>query len=751
MQLTIKKKSFYLVATLVIVVFLAGIVMIIQAGSGLSHIKRLKDQSFLLRASLGKLDRHLGRFVHHQNRLFATQEMQELDSLSNLGEQLNRDANELQQLAVNEEWQKQLDELAQRVEGLSLAAKRISQLYPQTFRPGDGAQALLLAKEQYLADLINRTNINLLAKDYAQLSNLVKSYLLAPAADKVELFKKQLEIFRRDIQVSRLRMGERNNLLAAALDYGQAFETFSQLNEEIINAATALQEAENSLQQNVSLILKESERLASEQVAELVSTLSTQRWLIVVITAIVLLFAVIFGWFYQRTIVKPLMALQQASKRLAIGGELSERIHINTQDELHEIAENINTFLAKIQETFETLRKSAEEVAQVSKEVTTSSEQMATGAEEQQAQISEVATAIEEMSAMILEASKNAGETRQEAEVSNQNAGEGAQQVQAAIQGMEEIARMIDIAAEKIQRLEQRSQEIGEVVQVIDDIADQTNLLALNANIEAARAGDAGRGFAVVADEVRKLAERTLNATAEIGEKIQQIQRDVTEAVKATAEVKDQSQKGVELAILSGQALEKIAASSSNVMQSIMQIAAGADEQSSAAEEISKNVEGISTVAKQAAEQAQELAHSAERLNNAVLEMATHFEQFRTAGNGQENIFRTIETFKAAHLNWVKKVRTMLDGGQEITPHPHTECALGQWYFGRGQLEWGDLPEFKAINAPHEHLHNLLKEIFNAHRLGDNSTSERLFQELTQTSHAVVAALEELGRALRAQ
>jgi len=310
-------------------------------------------------------------------------------------------------------------------------------------------------------------------------------------------------------------------------------------------------------------------------------------------------------------------------------GDLTSRIQYNNQDEVGDLTKWFNIFVEKIQALVKQVKVSIEQVGNASEEISSASEQMASGAEEQQSQLSEIATSMEQMSAMILESSKNANETQENANQANKAAEDGTSTVQETIAGIENVANITLKASEQIATLEQRSSEIGKVIQVIDDIADQTNLLALNANIEAARAGEAGRGFAVVADEVRKLAERTVKATAEIGDQIKSIQYAVRESVEAMNKVAERSKDGQKVASKAGEALEKITQLVKNVNQAITQVASAADEQSSGAEEISKNVETVSTVAKEAASSAQELAASSEELNREVKSLGELVGQFK--------------------------------------------------------------------------------------------------------------------------
>ncbi len=310
-------------------------------------------------------------------------------------------------------------------------------------------------------------------------------------------------------------------------------------------------------------------------------------------------------------------------------GDLTKRLNIEAQDEIGIMGGLFDSFITKVQELMQQIGVSSEQVSNAANQISSASEQMAAGAEEQQAQLSEVATTTEQMSAMILEASKNADETRENAQQTGKTAESGREVVSKTVTGFETVARTVERAAGQIESLSKRSEEIGNVIQVIDDIADQTNLLALNANIEAARAGDAGRGFAVVADEVRKLAERTVSATAEISSMIETIQGEIQAAVESMAAIQEQSKAGLELVGQSDQSLQEISGAITGVVTAVEQIATSTNEQSSGAEEISKNIEGVTTVAKESASSAQELAASAEQLNREVEGLNKLIGQFK--------------------------------------------------------------------------------------------------------------------------
>ncbi|MCU7514674.1 MAG: hypothetical protein HF300_19100, partial [Ignavibacteria bacterium] len=177
--------------------------------------------------------------------------------------------------------------------------------------------------------------------------------------------------------------------------------------------------------------------------------------------------------------------------------------------------------------------------------------------------------------------------------------------------------------------LSKRTEQIGEITQVIDDIADQTNLLALNAAIEAARAGEQGRGFAVVADEVRKLAERTTKATKEIADTIMSIQLEAREADSSMNDAKQAVEEGMKLTEEVSEVLGEILGGARKTTDVVLQVAAASEEQSSAAEQISKNIEGISSVTQQSAAGTEQIARAAEDLNRLTVNLQGLVSRFK--------------------------------------------------------------------------------------------------------------------------
>lgn len=340
---------------------------------------------------------------------------------------------------------------------------------------------------------------------------------------------------------------------------------------------------------------------------------------------------VLFIWLLRVMFSRPINALIARTNEIA-KGDLTQRVQADTNDELGTLGRYFNQMTQQIHDVIVEICSSSQQVAAAATEIAASSEEMAQGMTQQSQQVTQISSAIEEMSASIVEVAKKSSEAAGNAESSGKIAQEGGQIVLDTVAGMQSINEAVSAGSASVTELGKRSEQIGQIIEVINDIADQTNLLALNAAIEAARAGEHGRGFAVVADEVRKLADRTTKATDEIAASIQAIQQETTQAVERMNTGTSQVQAGVEKATAAGDSLKRIVASAQNVASMIQSIAAAAEEQSSASEEISRNVESISAVTRQATEGANQAASAASQLSQKAEQLQAMVGKFKVAG-----------------------------------------------------------------------------------------------------------------------
>jgi methyl-accepting chemotaxis protein len=310
-------------------------------------------------------------------------------------------------------------------------------------------------------------------------------------------------------------------------------------------------------------------------------------------------------------------------------GDLTMRLEVLYEDEVGELSRSINQYFEKLQGIVTKVVSTTHSITSTSRELTSTSFEISRGADEQSVQSERVATAMGEMSATVSEVAKNTHSAADEAKDVKSVANKGGEVVANAVKGIEELTSLVERTVGEVKRLGENSEQIGEIISVIDDIADQTNLLTLNAVIEAARAGEQGRGFAVVANEVRRLAERTRKATFEIRDRIGTVQGETLKVVSSMEEGATKSDEGILLVREAGEALQGIVQSVDKVCSMIQQIATAAEEQSSTTDEILTNVEGIAKITRETSEKVRGNTQSIQGLNDTFDELRALVEGFK--------------------------------------------------------------------------------------------------------------------------
>jgi methyl-accepting chemotaxis protein len=311
-------------------------------------------------------------------------------------------------------------------------------------------------------------------------------------------------------------------------------------------------------------------------------------------------------------------------------GDLTAHLAVKNNDAIGMISRGFNEAVANIRQLVLQVVEAAQETAAASKHIAEISQGMSQDIQRQTRQISLIAELIKQMDAVTGRNADEATRVSEESEAASRDAQSGGNVIHATIQSINVIADVISQSATTIEALGKSSEQIGDIVQTIEEIADQTNLLALNAAIEAARAGEQGKGFAVVADEVRKLAERTQKATKEIAATIRIIQQETLEAVRSMHQGTREMEKGKIHAAQAAEALERIISRTGNVARAVSQMAHSAHEQTDASASIVGNVGHISAVTQTAANSTNEIERTVQTLQQLTDNLLALVLRFQT-------------------------------------------------------------------------------------------------------------------------
>ncbi|QJT09385.1 methyl-accepting chemotaxis protein [Oceanidesulfovibrio marinus] len=406
----------------------------------------------------------------------------------------------------------------------------------------------------------------------------------------------------------------------------------------------------------------------ANRINEVVS--SNVTWIVAVIAAIFVLIVLPLALLISRSISKPLGAATAAAGEIA-GGNFDVTLTATGHDEVTRLEQALSTMGATLRTNIteieaksaeaeekaraaEVAKAEAEEarlraesamsegmlqaaqrldevvrnISAASEEISAHADEINSGTQHQRERIE--TTAMEEMNATVLEVARNASDAAMQGETVKSQAQEGADVVRGSIRAMDATRTQAGSLQESMKALEDQAASIGQIMNVITDIADQTNLLALNAAIEAARAGEAGRGFAVVADEVRKLAEKTMTATKEVGDSIAAIQRVADENVQAMDTAVSELETATEHSHRSGEALEQIVSGTEHSAEQIRSIATAAEQQSAASDEINQSIEEISNIAAETARGVAETTDALSQLASQAAALQNLIEELKT-------------------------------------------------------------------------------------------------------------------------
>lgn len=506
-------------------------------------------------------------------------------------------------------------------------------------------------------------------------------------------------------------------------------------------AATPDKAGLDAIKQQSTQVLKEMHKAVGMMTKDANDSMKLQQTIAFVTTILILVLVVLGRAFGMTVLMKEIEKLREHLGEVSRGDFSKPISYLDKHNEIGQTFEAYNNMLHQVGVMVEGVANVTDKVSSATAEATQTLDETDRGVIRQQQEISQVATAINQITATVQEVARNTIQAAESATRADEEAKIGQTIVNQTRNSIQNMAEQVEEAATTITILENDSQQVGQVLEVITSIAEQTNLLALNAAIEAARAGDQGRGFAVVADEVRTLAQRTQESTGKIGEIIDRLQNQAAASVKAVVKSREIATHSVEQTEEAGTALNKIVEMVTNIRDMNTQIATAVEQQSQVTAEVDHSIVSIADVAESTRAAARQTVDSNARINEEIQQLNKVLGQFHTK-TGLD-----LSTAKAAHLAWKGRLRAYLDGEGMLTEKEamsHHDCVFGKWYYSDGIKNYSQLPALKQIEAPHAELHRTIKKIVQAKEAGNESQAQALFSQVEPLSDQIVGLINQL-------